>query len=355
MANALLSRTRAQALAWILALLLTSIAVWSVGESPIHVLRVLFTSAMGNLENLSFTLLYATPLILSGTAVSLALEAGLFNIGAEGQLYIGAVCAAAWGVWSHNWITSSTASALITFPILCGGALFAFAGGAFWGSIAGYLRIRRQTHEVIATIMLNFIAMAFANWAVLNPLKNQETQNLETLPVPEALQVLTFWKHMTWGFPLAVLLSGLLLWGLRKTWWGFRTRATGQNPHAAALSGIAVDRTALTAMALSGGVAGLVGFHEVFFHSYKLFDAFSPGIGFTGLAIALLARGNFVSLLLSSLLFGALQKGALDLDLETDKVTRDLSAVIQALILVALAAQPYFSSRFDKKKRTSKI
>lgn len=349
MSNTMFSKTRAQALAWILALLLTSIAVWSVGESPLHVLKVLFTSAIGNVENFSFTLLYATPLILTGTAVTLALESGLFNIGAEGQLYIGAICAAAWGVWSRSWFPAQATSSFFAYPALMGGALVSFAGGAFWGSIAGYLRARRQTHEVIATIMLNFVAMAFANWAVLNPLKNTETQNLETLPIPEAMQVHSLWNHMTWGFPLAVVLAAVALWALKNTWWGFRTRATGQNPAAAAHAGIATDRTAITAMALSGGVAGLVGFHEVFFHSYKLLDAFSPGIGFTGLAIALLARGNFVSLLLASLLFGALQKGALDLDLETEKVTRDLSAVIQALILVALAAQPFLSKRKSSK------
>ena len=166
-------------LTWCLALILTSLAVWLAGDKPLLVLKVLATSAFGSADNFSYTLYYSTPLLLTGTAVALALEAGLFNIGVEGQLYMGAVAAAAWGSYTRNWFGSNhTSTTLILFTLLTG-ATFSFAAGAVWGGLAGYLRTRRNVHEVIATIMLNFISMAFASWVVLNPLKNQQETRLE--------------------------------------------------------------------------------------------------------------------------------------------------------------------------------
>lgn len=323
-----------------LALVLTAIAVALVGESPLHVFQVLAESALGTTENISYTLFYATPLLLTGAAVALALEAGLFNIGAEGQLFMGAVAAASWGAFTRQWFSAETSSSVLVIATVMGGIAVSFLAGAAWGAIAGYLKTRRQVHEVLATIMLNFIAYAFVNWMVLNPLKNPETQNLETVWIAEPLRIAKLWQHATWGLPFALIIAVAALTAIKYSWWGFRVRATGQNSDAAKLGGINTGKTMLQAMALSGGVAGLVGFHEVFCNSYRLLDSFSTGYGFTGLAIALLARGNIPTLILSTVLFAALHKGALDLDLETENVTRDLSAVIQALVLVALAAIP---------------
>ena len=325
-------------LAFALAMLLTAIAVVFVGESPLNVFKVLAVSAFGSTENISYTLFYATPLLLTGAAVALALEAGLFNIGAEGQLFMGAAAAAAWGAFTRQWFGAETASSLLVIATVFGGVLASFCAGALWGAIAGYLKTHRQVHEVLATIMLNFIAYAFVNWLVLNPLKNPDTQNLETVWIAEPLRLPRLWQHVTWGLPFALLIAVAALLAIKYSWWGFRVRATGQNSDAAKIGGIHTGKTMLQAMALSGGVAGLVGFHEVFLNSYRLLDAFSASYGFTGLAIALLARGNVPTLIFSALLFAGLHKGALDLDLETEKVTRDLSAVIQALVLVALAA-----------------
>jgi simple sugar transport system permease protein len=322
-----------------LAATLTSIAVWCVGENPFHVFKILAESAAGSFENLSYTLFYATPMLLTGTAVAVALEAGLFNIGAEGQLYFGAVFAASWGALTRSWFPDSQSTlSLLGLIVILGGVAAAFCGGALWGALAGYLRAKRGVHEVIATIMLNFVAFAFSNWMVLNVLKNPNTQSSETVWIAKSLRISHLFYHSTWGLPIAVLLVCLVLFALKRTWWGFRVRATGKNEVAASLAGINVDRTALATMAVSGGIAGLVGFHEVFLNAYRMIDSFSPGYGFTGMAIALLARGNPAALIAAALFFGALHKGALDLDIETDRVSRDLSAVIQALILVSLAA-----------------
>ena len=339
---------KSMAVSWALALLLTSIAVWAVGESPLNVLKILGVSAFGSIDNITYTLYFATPMLLTGAAVALALEAGLFNIGAEGQLYVGAVCAASWGAFSRHWLPGVTGFSFGGAAVVLVGALVAFGGGALWGAIAGYLRTKRNVHEVISTIMLNFIGMALVNWAVLNPLKNQDTQILETVSIGNAFRVPHLWHQTTYGLPLALVIVVAVLWSVKKTWWGFRVRATGQNENAARTAGIPVGRTAFVTMALSGGIAGLVGFHTVFLDSYRMVDGFSAGFGFTGLAVALLARGSIPGLIFSAILFGGLHKGTLDLDLETEKVTRDLSAVIQALILVALAAQPKIAQVIEK-------
>ncbi len=319
--------------------------MWLVGDKPLLVFKVLFMSAFGSLENVSYTLFYATPLILTGTAVSIALSSGLFNIGAEGQLYMGALFAISWGILTRHWVAGGF---LQSSGAWIGGALFAFVGGAFWGMIAGYLKAKKQTHEVIATIMLNFIAMAFVNWAVINPFKNPENQSTETMWISEVARMPKMWMQTTYLFPIVIGLSFFTLWALQKTWWGFRVRATGLNQSAAKTAGIDTDKTIMKTMAISGGVAGLVGFHEVFCNAYRLMDSFSPGFGFTGLAIALIARGNFVKLILASIMMSILQKGALDLDMETEKITRDLSAVIQAFILIALSVLS--TSKLRKKK-----
>lgn len=333
-----------------LVIALTSVSVLLVGEKPLEVFKVLINAAFGNSENISYTLYFATPLLLTGAAVSLALQAGLFNIGAEGQLYVGALFSISFGLLASHWIGSQHVGLFMKLMIWFMALVASFAGGALWGALAGWLRVKRHVHEVIATIMLNFIAMALSNWVILNPLKNPETQHLETFRIHESLHMARLWERATPGIILASLIAAIVLFIVGKTWWGYRVRAVGANAQAAELALIKTDGTILKSMAISGGIAGLVGFFEVFSNHYRLIDGFSAGYGFTGLAIALLARGNFLKLFLSAILFGALFKGSLDLDIETDRITRDLSSVIQAFVLVVLALASANTSRKGRTK-----
>ncbi|MEW6056145.1 MAG: ABC transporter permease [Bdellovibrionota bacterium] len=323
--------------AGLLTLALASGAVWAVGESPLAVLLILFNSAFGGVENFSYTLFYATFILLTATAVTVALEAGLYNIGAEGQLYIGALFAVLWNqAVAALFQQQAGLSPALSVLCLVGGTGAAFIGGAFFAALAGYLKTYRQTHEVLSTIMLNFIAYAIVNWAILNPLKNVETQNSETVWIIESLRIEKIWGQASPFLFVALIIAVIVLGAITRSWWGFRVRATGQSEPAAKLAGIGVKKTLLSAMALSGGIAGLAGFNEVYCNSYRLIDGFSPSYGFTGLTVALLARGKITGLIAGALLFAGLQKGALDLDLETEYITRDLSVVIQALVLVGL-------------------
>jgi ABC-type uncharacterized transport system permease subunit len=322
-----------------LGLLATAIA----GESPLHVLGVLARGAFGSRYDFGMTLFYMTPLLFTGLSVSVAFRAGLFNIGAEGQLALGALAMA----WAAFTFPSLPAPLSWAASVLAGAA----AGGA-WAGIAGWLKARRGSHEVISTIMLNFIAAGISSYAVLNPFKNPETQNPETLAIG-AGHVLPAIPGMgdapvSWALVVGIGLAVLLGWMFERTRWGFELQTVGENENAARLAGIPVERVRIVAMVTAGALAAGVGLGEVLgsAHRYKL--GFSPDYGFVGIAVALLARGNPLGVIASAFLFGALHKGTTDLDLETENVTRDLALVIQALIIGAVAAEGLWGRLGDR-------
>ncbi|MCM2324383.1 MAG: ABC transporter permease [Oligoflexia bacterium] len=316
------------------------------GESPWHVLKILARSAFGSPYDLGMSLFYATPLIFTGLAVALPLKAGLFNIGAEGQLTLGALAAAAVGALfpAVPWPWA---------PLLAG--LAAFAAGAFWGFIPGWLRVRRGSHEVINTIMLNFIAAGLASWVTLYLLKNPASQNPETRDLGAGYAIAKL--HVFGDAPVSsalflALLAAAAVWVfLWKTVAGFEVRAVGENDVAARKAGIRDGRARILVMVLAGGLAGLVGIGEVLGNAGRFRLGFSPDFGFIGIAVALLARGRPEGVVAAGLLFGALHKGSADLDLETENVTRDLSLILQALVILSVSADGLWD--WLKKRRTA--
>jgi ABC-type uncharacterized transport system permease subunit len=308
------------------------------GESPVHVLSVLYQSAFGSAYDLGMTLFHATPLVFTGLSVAMAFHSGLFNIGAEGQLLFGALAAAVIG------------KSLPSLPPVFAPAIAitgAFAAGALWGAIPGWLRARRGSHEVINTIMFNFIAAGLTSWLVLEPLRNPDTQNPETSPIASVYQIAP-WAIFE-GAPagpalvLAVFCALAVWFFLARTSIGFEIRAVGQSESAARTAGIDVARARILAMALAGGLAGLVGTGEVLGNASRFKVGFSPDYGFMGIAVALLARNHPIGILFASVLFGALHKGAMDLDLETENVTRDLALVLQACVILSVSADGVWS------------
>lgn len=317
-----------------LGLLVTTLA----GESPIHVLTVMAKGAFGSRYDIGMSLFYATPLIFTGLAVSMAFHAGMFNIGAEGQLVFGAIAAAAVGIWLPG-VPAPWGATL--------GILAAFAAGAFWGAIPGWLRARRGSHEVINTIMLNFVAAGIASWLTLYVLRNREEQNPESLPIGAGFTIphLPFFPDTPVSYALVIaLLAAFLVWiFLWKTVRGYEIRAVGENEAAARAVGIDAGRARILAMTLAGGLAGLVGVAEVLGNAHRFRLGFSPDYGFIGIAVALLGRNRPLGIVAAALLFGALHKGSLDLDLETENVTRELSLVLQALIILSVSADGLWS------------
>jgi ABC-type uncharacterized transport system permease subunit len=312
-----------------LGLLVTTIA----GENPAHVLKVLAKSAFGSPYDIGMTLFYATPMIFTGLSVAIAFHSGLFNIGAEGQLTFGALATAAVGalIPTCPWPLA---------PVLA--CLAGFAGGALWGAIPGWLRAKRGSHEVINTIMLNFVAAGLASYVTLYLLKNPETQNPETMPVGAGYMLKRFALFGEAPFSsaffialVAAFLVWLLLW---RTVLGYELRAVGQNESAARAAGINASRARIIAMTLAGGLAGLVGLGEVLGNAGKFKLGFSPDFGFIGIAVALLGRNKPLGIVFAAILFGALHKGTADLDFETEHVTRDLSLILQALVILSVSA-----------------
>lgn len=333
------------------ALLITLFA----GENPFHILMILFKSAFGSMYDLGLTLSYTTPLIFCGLSVAISFHAGLFNVGAEGQLTVAAVTAAAVGVLFPQ----------IPFPLAPMVAFTAaILAGAVWGFIPGWLRAVRGSHEVIITIMMNFIAAGLASWLALKVIPNPNSQNPETAMV-SGNYLFKDYDLIAKIFPdtpanaslgIAIILAILMWIFIWKTTWGFELRAVGSNPEAAKRAGISEKKILMVTLAISGMLAGCVALSEVLGSAGQYRVGFSPDYGFIGIAVALLANNNPVGIIFAAFLMGALHKGAADLDLETTTITRDFSRIIQALIILGVAAQAYWEHlRLNKKRKGSWI
>jgi len=339
-------KRRGQVLAPLIAILcaflLGAIIVWLIGDDPLETYRLLIGSAITWPDGIGYTLFYATPLIFTGLAVAVALHCGLLNIGAEGQLYVAAFATAWVGIKLGH------LSPWIVIPLAC---LAAVSAGAFWGAIPGVLKAKFGSHEVINTIMMNFIAVALVSYFTQYFYKAAGDPLMQTVPIGENAHIPRLGNIFS-GFPeriplnvafglalLACLAVYLFLW---KTKWGYEIRATGANPAAAEYGGISPGRQIILAMAVSGGLAGMVGIGEVLAYRYRYYDSFSAGYGFTGIAVALLGRRHPLGVLLAAILFGALLRGGLFVDIFTDKVSKDLVLVLQALVILFVAAESMF-------------
>lgn len=281
----------------------------------------------------SGTLVRAVPLILAGLAVALAFRAGIFNIGAEGQLLAGAGAAAAVGI-----VLGDGLGILAVPAVLAAGALM----GAVWAGIAALLRARFGVLEVISTIMLNFVALHGVGWLVHGPLQEPSRIYPQSLPLPLAarLPVVLPGTRLHLGLPIALAAALVAWYALRHTAAGFRVLMTGANPDAArSAGGIRVERTMAGAFLASGALAGLAGASEVSGVTYALYENLSPGYGYTAIAVALLARLEPGQVVASGILFGALEAGAAAMQRDAGVPATVVTVVEAAVILAVLAAR----------------
>jgi simple sugar transport system permease protein len=277
----------------------------------------------------SATLVRATPLVLAGLAVAIAFRAGVLNIGAEGQLLAGGAAAAAVSA-----LAPALGPATIPAALLAGAAC-----GAAWAGVAAALRARFGVLEVISTLMLNFVALYAVGWLVRGPMQEPLRIYPQTAALPDAarLPALVPGTRLHVGFALALVCAAALWWALRATAAGFRLRAVGLNPFAAAAGGgIAVARVTAGAFLASGALAGLAGAVEVGGVTYALYENLSPGYGYTAIAVALLARLNPLGVVATGVLFGALQAGAGAMQRDAGVPSVVATVVEAAIILLAL-------------------
>lgn len=320
----------------LLGILLSLIPVVLVGEDPLLVLRVIAVSAFQSKYDFGLMLYYATAFMFTGLSVSVAFRAGLFNIGAEGQLVIGAL----------GFLVPPFFFPHLSFPFGFILSVFcALAAGGFWGWIAGYLRTKRGSHEVITTIMLNFVAAALVNYCITKPFRSGEGQSPESFILGPGYEFrsMDFLAKFFDDSPVnSLILVGIALciflwWVFRFTIWGHYVEITGQGEKAARVAGIPVDKTKQGAMILAGAFAALVAINEIPGGALKMKLGFSPEFGFTGIAVALLARAHPIGVIFSAFLFAILHKGAADLDIESERINRDIAIIMQALVILGVA------------------
>ena len=315
------------------ALLLLSLLLLATGHDVGAALQALVRGAFGSSYAItSATMVRMVPLGFAGLAVSLAFRAGILNVGAEGQLLIGAAAATAMAV------PMAGVSPVIGIPVLL---VAGATAGAVWAGIAALLRLRFGVLEVISTIMLNFVALYLTGWLVRGPLQEPTRINPQSASLPDALHlpVLLDGTRLHAGVPLLVVVALGVWWWLSHTASGFRVRAVGANVFAAqSAGGIAVSRTVFTAFLLSGLLAGLGGAVEYTGITYALYENFSPGYGYTAIAVALLARLHPVGVLGTALLFGALEAGANAMQRDAGVPSVVVSVVEALLILLVVAA-----------------
>lgn len=337
------------------------IIILLIGDNPITAYSLLLSNSFGSIRDIGWTLHYATPLIFTGLAVAVAFRCGLLNIGAEGQLYVAAFATAFVGIKfggtvvdifgkQEDWSWTSL-PAILLIP-LC--MLTAIVVGGVWGAIPGVLKARFGSHEVINTIMLNFIGIALVGYFTQyfykvpgDPI--QRTAEIgDAAHIPRLNEFLTFIPPdvpLNFAFLLALLMCGLVYIFLWKTKWGYELRAVGENPSAAEYGGISPKKQIIVAMTLSGALAGMVAIGEVQGTRHHYETGFSADWGFLGIAVALLGRNHPLGVLIAALFFGVLSRGEIFVDAFTRYVSKDLGWVLQAIIILFVACFQIYSKR----------
>ena len=321
----------------ITAVILGGIIIVSVGGNPFLAYYGLIQGSFGSANAISETAVWATPYIFAGLAVALAFKGGLFNIGAEGQLALGATTAALIGYALPEWLGFDLPAAVhLPLVIIVGAAM-----GAFWAAIVGYLKAYTGGHEVINTIMMNYIALNSISFLLNGPMKDPNPNNViaRTPLIAESAHIAPIFEGLRvhWGFILSLLAAYIVWWMLNKTTLGFEIRTVGSNPDAAKYAGMNVKRIIILTMALSGLLAGLAGTFEVTGLNYRHELGFSIGYGFDAIAIALLGKSHPLGVVLASILFAAMRNGATRMQFLT-QMPVDLISMLQALILLFVAA-----------------
>ncbi|CAB1083366.1 ABC transporter, permease protein 1 (cluster 11, riboflavin/purine nucleoside/unknown) [Olavius algarvensis Delta 1 endosymbiont] len=321
-----------------------------IRENPLQVYNAIFTAALSNRDGWGNVLYRATPLIFTGLAVALAFQCGLFNIGGEGQMVMGGFAI----TWIGFTFVQLPSFMLIPLCIMGGAAV-----GAMWASIPGYLKARRGVHEVVTTIMLNWIAVAFTQYLTM-AYKPKESWIPHTHKIAESAQLARIAEYLnTVGidFPKSNLLntSVLLAIGsvifvaflLKRTKLGYEIRSVGFNPSAAECAGISVAKNTVLAMAISGAIAGLAGVNQVMGYKHRFRYGVFEGLGFDGIGVAFIGRNSPLGVVLAALLFGILDHGGLAIDVST-RVPREIVLVLKAAILIFVVVSGEITKRLIK-------
>ena len=328
-----------------MAFFVSGLIILAIGEDPFEAVGFLLVGAFGYDEALGYTLYYTTNFIFTGLAVAVAFHAGLFNIGGEGQAYIGGL-----GLGLVCLALDESLPFLVILPLAMLGAA---AFGAAWAFIPAFLQAYRGSHIVITTIMFNFIAAALMVYLLVNVLIEPGQMSPESRAFSESAQLPFMHEVLGWiGINVArsplnlsivwALVCCVFVWiYIWRTRWGYELRTVGFAEPAARYAGISPPRTIVLTMCISGALAGFVGLNELMGVQHRILLNFTAGYGFTGIAVSLMGRNHPVGIVLASLLFGVLYQGGSELAFEMPNVTRDMVVVIQGLVILFSGALAY--------------
>jgi len=312
-----------------LALLLGGVLLQLNGANPIQAYTTLWLGAFGGPQQFTETLLKATPLLIIALGLTVAFRARVWNIGAEGQYYIGALCGSIVALMLPN----LPAAILLPLMLLAG-----LVGGGVWSAIAGLLHLQRGMNLIICTLMLNYIGILLLQYLARVPLRQPDGFLPESAQFSLNAQIPTLpGTRLHWGVVLAFGLVGVVYFLLWRTPWGFQLRAVGSRLSVARCAGINTSRSILTALVFSGGLAGLAGILEVSYTYTRLKADISDGYGFSGILVALLGQLHPVGVLVAALLFSALMVGAQSLNVVL-QIPASVAQVIQALLVLLVLA-----------------
>jgi simple sugar transport system permease protein len=331
----------------LMAMIVTGLLVLAIGENPFAVIWAMAAGAFGDLNGIGYTLYYATNFIFTGLAVAIAFHAGLFNIGGEGQAYIGGLGAGLVGLAFDQ--------SLSMWPLLALGVVASAVFGAAWAFVPAYLQAKRGSHIVITTIMFNFLAAALMVYLLVNVFRIPGSMEVVSRDFADSAAVP--YVHVLLGrigiempttplnlaFLWALICCGLVWLYLWRSRGGYELRTVGLSPKAAQYAGISPNRVTIEAMLISGALAGFLGFNEILGNHHQLVLDFVAGAGFTGIAVALMGRNHPFGIILASVLFGALFQGGGELAFDFTKITRDMVVVMQGLIILFSGALAYMN------------
>jgi general nucleoside transport system permease protein len=339
MMNDRLRAVSGQIIAVAVALIMGAIIILMVGESPVRVFMTLLRGAFGDQAKIAGTLLQTTPILICGVAACIGLRGGMFNVGIEGQLFLGGFAAA--------WVG-------FAFPLPAGihmlaALALAVAAGAAWVAIPAYFRARYNTNEVVSTILSNYVAVLLTSYFTIFLFKRPGGWS-ETPPIlPTAyLPGIFDFSRLNWGLIIGLVLAIGAALVFRHTSWGYGVTMVGSAPKFAEYGGVNVKRQGFLVLLLSGAVGGLAGGVETLGVHHRFMEGFAPGFGFDGLIAALLANGSPIATIFTALFFGALRNGSLLLEVDTG-ASREIITVIQALIILSVSAQVLVRRRGDSQ------
>ncbi len=320
------------------AFLASSVLILLVGQNPVTALAALFVGAFGSANAWAETIVKTTPLLLVGVAVSLAFRARVWNIGAEGQLYAGALAATAFMLYLP---IALPAPLMLPSAVLAG-----FLGGALFSLIPAVLRAFYGINEIIVTILLNYVAIYGTSYCIYGPMRTTEGPLPLTDMIPDSavMPILVPNTRLHAGILVGLgvaLLVHVLLW---RTSFGYEVRVVGASREAASYAGVPVARSILLAMVVSGGIAGMAGMIEVSALHHRLLDGISPGYGFTGIVVALLAKLNPIAAIFAALLFGGLIVGGDSMQRSSD-ISVMMVYIIQGLVVLMVLGTDYITHR----------